>query len=123
MYVSEGESLEGWLLQQTSYSIQPVDSALLVFMVDLINNESKRPIEVSYSVTNIFNQVFQNIQNRAPKAAGVPKAAGAPAASDARLRALYEEVGRALAGRPSSLLVGSLYDRYQNDLKNQSTND
>jgi hypothetical protein len=36
---------------------------------------------------------------------------------------VYEEVGAALAGRPSSLLMGPMYDRFQGDFKNKNTND
>jgi hypothetical protein len=118
MYMSDGQSLEGWMLQQMSYSIQPQDLPLLMFYIDVINNEKKKPVEVTYTWSNIGGQALQAVQGRATKTAG-----GGATSGDARMRAIYEDIGKALDGRPSSLLIGAMYDRLQNELKNKTTND
>jgi hypothetical protein len=117
MYFSDGETTEGWLLNQTSYSMQPWDLPALIFFLDVINNESKRPIEVTYTLSNVAEQVIQNLQSKASKQGG------GGVSGDVRIRRVYEELGSALAGRQSSILLGALYNRLQNDLRNKSTND
>jgi tetratricopeptide (TPR) repeat protein len=116
MYFSDGESLEGSLLNQAGYSIQPIDWPFFIFVIDVINNSGKKPIEATNVTLYVGRGAIQTCLNRVPKPAD-----GKPAPAEDRIRALYEELGKALSGRPSSLIVSPFYEQLQGDLKNSSS--
>ena len=118
IYLGDGDSVEGRLLNQAGYSVQPIDWPLFIFVIDVINNSGKKPIEATNAAMYVGRGAIQTCFKRVPKAKD-----GSAAPVEDRIRALYEELGKALDGRPSSLFVGPFYELIQGDLKSNSSAD
>lgn len=118
MYVGNGESLEGSLLSQSSYAVQPHDWPLFRFMVDVVNSNGKRQVEAGYSVENVARGAIQTCIGRLQSTAN-----GKPVLIDDKIHAIYDELGAVLNGRPSSLFVRSFYDQFHSELQNQPNTD
>ena len=115
MYLGDGQSTEGYLLNQAGYAVQPADWPMFVFMVDVINNGGKQQIEATDIVSTVGRGAIQASANRLSKLANGQQ----PSVVD-RVRALYDELGSALGSRPGSLIVTPFYEQLENDLKNNS---
>ncbi len=97
MYFGSGNSTDGWLLQQAMYGVQEKDWSTYNFVADVVRNDKGRHIEAS-AATQVISDVISRALDRVPKLAN-----GQVAPIDVRVRAMYEEFGAALAGRPASL--------------------
>ncbi len=70
IYLSDGESVEGSLLNQAGYSVRPIDWPFFIFVIDVINNSGKKPIESTNVALYVGRGAIQTCFNRVPKLAG-----------------------------------------------------
>ncbi|MCC7086295.1 MAG: hypothetical protein IT427_14930 [Pirellulales bacterium] len=118
MYFGNGESLEGFVLNQSSHAVQPYDWPMFRFVVDVVNTSGKRQVEAGYAVANIARGAIQTGGGRVPKASD-----GKATPIEDQVHAIYEELGAVLKERPSSLFIVPFYEQVHSELENPASNE
>lgn len=106
MGFSSGQSTDGWLLWNAVDSMDHTDWSSYKFIVDVLTSDSDRPVEAGRSATRAIGQAVVTALGRVPK---LPNGRSRPI--EDRIPAMYEELGPALDGRPSSLLIPGFCER------------
>jgi hypothetical protein len=115
MYFGNGNSTEGFMLRHAIYSTEIKDWRVYNFVVDTLRNDEGRGVEAASAGPHAAGNAVNAALERARKLAG-----RRPMPINEQVRAMYEECGAGLSGRPSSLFIRGFYERVNGQLDEKS---